>query len=191
MDGLPFDVARLMTTVARAVVVTQALSVFRLRIYLDHRYPGIIKECAEAMAVTLPQNRIAVDRLTKQGVDEVSAYSKHWPCLLPQHGDGMKHNRKIRLVDWQREIVERHPWRFLRGLIHSDGCRSANPVRHPKKTYRYTRYTFCNHSDEIRGLFCEACDLVGVEWRRMNRWNISVARRDSVALMDRYIGPKR
>jgi hypothetical protein len=75
-------------------------------------------------------------------------------------------------------------------LIHSDGCRFTNPVRHPKKTYRYTRYTFCNHSDDIRGLFCEACDMVGVEWRRMNRWNISVARRDSVALMDRYIGPK-
>ena len=172
-------------------VSRHARGVFRLRIYLDHSYPAIVRECADAMAATLPHNRIAVDRLTKQGVDEVSSYSKHWPCLLPQHGSGMKHTREIRLADWQREIVDRHPWRFLRGLIHSDGCRFTNPVRHPKKTYRYPRYTFTNHSDDIRRLFCEACDAVGVEWRQMNRWNISVARRDSVALMDRFIGPKR
>jgi len=48
-----------------------------------------------------------------------------------------------------------------------------------------------NRSDDIRALFCEYCDRVGVEWRRMTQWDISVARRDSVALMDRYIGPKR
>jgi len=59
------------------------------------------------------------------------------------------------------------------------------------KTYRYPRYNFTNHSDDIRAVFCEYCDKVGVEWRRMNRWSISVARRDSVALMDRRIGPKR
>jgi hypothetical protein len=35
-----------------------------------------------------------------------------------------------------------------------------------------------------------ACDRIGVEWRQMNRWNISVARRASVALLDRFIGPK-
>lgn len=39
--------------------------------------------------------------------------------------------------------------------------------------------------------FCEYCDEVGVEWRVMNRWTISVAKRDSVASMDRFIGPKR
>jgi hypothetical protein len=32
---------------------------------------------------------------------------------------------------------------------------------------------------------------VGVEWRRMNRWTISVARRESVALIDTFIGLKR
>jgi hypothetical protein len=51
--------------------------------------------------------------------------------------------------------------------------------------------TFSNRSDEIHAPFCEYCDKVGVEWRRMNRWNISVARRESVELMDRHIGPKR
>jgi len=66
-----------------------------------------------------------------------------------------------------------------------------NIIRHPKKMYSYPRYTFTNHSDDIRDLFCEYCDKVAVEWRQMNRWNISIARRGSVALMDRHIGPKR
>ena len=99
----------------------------------------------------------------------------------------MKHLRPIVLEPWQREILDRYPWRFLRGLIHSDGCRGINTIKHPNKTYRYPRYQFSNRSDDIRGLFCDYC----VEWRQMNRWTISVARRDSVALMDRHIGPKR
>ena len=123
-------------------------------------------------------------------MDIVTSTSKHWPCFLPQHGSGMKHQREIVLVDWQRDILDHHPWRFLRGLIHSDGCRSLNPAIHPHKTYWYPRYSFSNRSGDIRHLFCEYCDVVGVEWRRMNRWNISVARRKSVELMDRYIGPK-
>lgn len=124
-------------------------------------------------------------------MDISSSYSSHWPCLLPQHGPGKKHERRIALESWQRSILDRYPWRFLRGLIHSDGYRGINTIRHPKKTYRYPRYQFCNHSDDIQRLFCEYCDKVGVQWRQMNRWNISVARRDSVARMDRFVGPKQ
>jgi hypothetical protein len=75
-------------------------------------------------------------------------------------------------------------------LIHSDGCRLTNRVRHGEKTYEYPRYNFSNRSDDIRRIFCDACDLLGVEWRTMNRWDISVARRASVALLDEFIGPK-
>lgn len=124
-------------------------------------------------------------------MDIPGGYSAHWPCLFPQHGPGTKHERAIALEAWQREILGAYPWRFLRGLIHSDGCRSMNTIRHSKRTYTYPRYNFTNRSDDIRALFCEYCDMVGVEWRRMSRWNISVARRASVALMDRHIGPKR
>lgn len=121
----------------------------------------------------------------------VGAYSRQWPCVLPQHGPGNKHLRPIVLADWQRQICDRFPERLLRGLIHSDGCRSINTIRHPKRTYRYPRYQFSNRSDDIRAIFCEYCDRIGVEWRVMNRWTISVARRDSVALLDRMVGPKR
>jgi hypothetical protein len=165
--------------------------VFRLRIFLDRRYPGIVAESAAAISILVPNNRVTTVRSAECNMDVPGAFSQHWPCVFPQHGPGLKHHRPIVLEAWQREIVDRYPWRFLRGLIQSDGCRSINTIRHPKKTYRYPRYEFDNRSDDIRGLFCEYCDRVGVEWRRMNRWAISVARRESVELMDRYIGPKR
>jgi hypothetical protein len=49
-----------------------------------------------------------VSRVTKagEGCTEVSAYSKHWPCLFPQHGPGRKHERKIELTVWQQELVD-------------------------------------------------------------------------------------
>jgi hypothetical protein len=166
-------------------------NVHRLRISLDRRYPVIVAEAAAAMAIVMPSNKVTVVRHWRDACDEPSSYSRHWHCVFPQHGPGPKHARPIGLEDWQREILDSFPWRFLRGLIHSDGCRFLNTIRHPKKTYAYPRYNFTNHSDDIRNLFCEYCDKVGVEWRQMNRWNISVARRESVALMDRHIGPKR
>jgi hypothetical protein len=114
--------------------------------------------------------------------------------LFPQHGPGRKHERTIDLEPWQAAIVEQHPGRFLRGLFHSDGCRVTNwterLVAGERKRYEYPRYFFTNHSDDILRLCEWALDLIGVEHRRSNLHNVSVARRDSVALLDRYVGPK-
>ena len=140
----------------------QRRGVMRLRIALDERYPGIIRECFSAMQDLLPENTPHVQKL----------------------------HRRIALTDWQEAIVNSRPDLLLRGLIHSDGCRSLNIIHHPKKTYSYPRYQFSNRSDDIRGIFCDACDLLGIECRVMNRWNISVARRESVARMDEFVGPK-
>jgi hypothetical protein len=165
--------------------------VYRLRITLDDRYPGIIAECKAAAAAVLPENQVGVQRRIGQGCSEVYVFSKTLVCLFPQHGPGPKHMRPIRLVDWQHEVVEADPRPFLRGLIHSDGCRFTNPVRHGEKLYQYPRYNFSNASADIRKLFCDACDLLGIEWRVMNARNISVARRASVARLDEFVGPKR
>jgi hypothetical protein len=121
----------------------------------------------------------------------VESYWKHWPCLFPQHGPGRKHERRIALVPWQQRIVDAHPDQLVRGLIHSDGSRHLNRIKHPKRTYEYVRYEFTNRSDDIKRIFCEACDALGVKWRVMNRQSISVARRASVAKLDGFIGPKR
>jgi hypothetical protein len=156
----------------------------RFEVYSDMRYPGIIDEVQRSMRAVMPTSRATVRART--GCVAISSYSNHWPCMFPQHGAGPKHTRPIVLEPWQREIVTDHPWLFLRGLIHSDGCRVLNKV----KGTAYPRYHFSNRSDDIRGLFAWACRVVGVECRPNNRWNLSVARRASVELMDDHIGPK-
>jgi hypothetical protein len=128
----------------------------------------------------------------------VTSYSKHWPCLFPQHGPGKKHERPIALEPWQQAIVDVHPWEFIKGLVHSDGCRITNwttrMVGGERKRYEYPRYFFTNKSEDILKLFSDTLDKVGVEWRVTRRgkdpFNISVARRESVALMDEHVGAK-
>jgi hypothetical protein len=164
--------------------------VYRLRIICCLDYLNIVMECARAMGDVLPDNRVGIQVLRSHAA-EVHAYSKQLICLFPQAGPGRKHERKIELAGWQQRIVDEHPQQFLRGLIHSDGCRFINRIRHPNKTYEYPRYCLTNASRDIRGLFCATCDQLGIEWRQMNARNISVARRDSVARMDEFIGPKR
>jgi hypothetical protein len=159
--------------------------VYRLRIALDLRYPGIIAECRAAMAAVLP-NKVGVTNCP--GCVQVNSYSKHWVCLFPQHAPGPKHLRPIILDPWQERIaVEGHPRLFLRGLIHSDGYRGMNRIT---AGYVYPRYLFSNRSDEIRGLFVQACAAVGIVARPMGRWQVSVARRPDVAHLDTFIGPK-
>lgn len=163
--------------------------VWKLRIVQDTRYPGIIGEIVRAMRAVMPRNRVRVARKGVANCVEISSHSKSWPCLLPQAGLGRKHERRIELTDWQWAVVRQEPGMFLRGLIHSDGCRVMNKVWHGK--YAYPRYFFSNRSLDIQQLFRDACDMVGVEYRNNNRWNISVAKRSSVARLDEFVGPKR
>jgi uncharacterized protein YerC len=166
--------------------------VYRLRIACTATYPEIIEEVAASVATIRGSERIGFTERT--GVVEVSAYWKHWPCMFPQHGAGPKWKRPIVLRQWQTALVEAHPWPLLRGLIHSDGCRHINTVRRPvsgtMKRYRYSRYIFTNASDDIRRLFTDTCEAVGVHWTQTNPRNVAVSRRSDVELMDRFIGPK-
>ncbi|GAA1218443.1 MULTISPECIES: transcriptional regulator [Streptomyces] len=163
-----------------------------LRIFMDNTWPGLINACEAAMRAVRPDNSVC--RVKKQGCVAVTASSKHWPCLFPQHGPGKKHERNIFLEPWQQAIVDACPWEFIRGLIHSDGCRITNwatrIVGSEQKRYEYPRYFFTNLSGDIITLFTDALDRVGVEWRQANHRNISIARKASVALMDTHIGPK-
>src|SRR4051812_4814871 len=163
--------------------------VYALRIALDERYPGILAGCTAAMRAVASQNRVF--EVECPGCVEIKCYSQLWPQLFPQHGPGRKHERPIILEYWQQRIVSAEPEAFLRGLIHSDGCRFTNTVRRGDKTYAYPRYNFTNASADIRGLFTDTCDWLGIAWRQMNARNISVAKRDSVARLDAFVGPKR
>lgn len=176
-------------------ISTHQRGVYRLRIFLDMKYPGIVEESEAAMGDVMPGNR--VERLlTASNCFQVSSYSRAWPCVFPEHGPGPKHRRRIWLAEWQQRLAERWPERLLRGLIHSDGCRFTN-TRGKSDTWSAPRYGFTNVSTDITSIFCTACDKLGLRWTaafakdESKAVTIYVSRKTDVARMDEFIGPKR
>jgi hypothetical protein len=168
-------------------------NVWRLRITLDRRYPLIVGSCSTAIRAVADRNVGTVRRPTWL---EIYNDWKHWPCLFPQYGPGPKHLRAMLLAPWQQRLVDAYPRMLVRGLIHSDGCRVTNRIRRPRsggghREYSYPRYFFTNASPDIRALFQDTCQSLGVDSRRTTERNISIARRESVLVLDSFIGPKR
>jgi hypothetical protein len=157
----------------------------RLRLFLDTRYVEIISDAHALLRRCFPAHRVGMFRTAKGTTTILSLYSTHLACLFPQHGPGMKHKRDIRLEDWQTHVLELEPWPFLRGCIRSDGCVFVNRTGR----YAYTSYEFSNRSAQIRELFMDACDLVGVEYRPYPRY-VRIYRREGVALMQEHVGRK-
>ncbi|MEU3250460.1 helix-turn-helix domain-containing protein [Streptomyces sp. NPDC006997] len=178
------------------VIQNRAMRAPSLSITCADAHPGLMAECETAMRSVFPHNSVC--RVRRKGCHDVKVYSKHMWCLFPQHGPGKKHERPIALEPWQQAVVDTHPWGFVRGLIHSDGCRVTNwttrVVAGEKKRYEYPRYFFSNKSDDVRRLCTDALDKLGIEWTHCARdgspFNVSVARKASVALMDAHVGPK-
>ncbi|HEX2410500.1 MAG TPA: hypothetical protein VHJ39_04970 [Solirubrobacteraceae bacterium] len=84
---------------------------------------------------------------------------------------------------------------FLRGLLHSDVCRTVNrfSTRLPSgrvAEYAYRRWLFSNRSTDIRALLCEYCDRLGIRCTQSNPRNISVSHRTSIALLDSFVPAK-
>jgi hypothetical protein len=160
-----------------------------LRVACDLRYPAIIDDCWVAMVLSIPRRAPTIVPVSSEDCVHVQTSGKLWLHAFPQHGPGRKHERPIALQPWQQEIVDRHPGDFVRGLIHSDGCRTINRFRTKLPSgrvaeYAYARYFFSNLSADIRGLFCDTCDVLGVRWTLSNPRNVSVAHRTSVAKLD-------
>lgn len=165
-----------------------------MRFYLDEKYPSIIAGATAALTGVFGA------RVRHYGwgpAARIVVQLSH-PALLgafPQHGPGRKHLRKIELTDWQLELTRAHPAALVRGLIHSDGCRTINrfTTKLPSgrtKQYAYPRYFFSNESTDIRAIFCAHVELLGVRWSRSNRRNISISDKESVAILDEVVGPK-
>jgi hypothetical protein len=170
----------------------QGKDVYLLSIACCDAWPGLITAAKDATRQVMPSS--AVFSRQRIGMTEVKSTSKHWPCLFPQHGPGMKHTRKIELAEWQQAIVDRYPGDLVRGLFHSDGYRGMNRVRRVLADgdhwYEYPRYLFVNMSQDILGLCGAALDRLEVEWRFSKPTTISVAKKEAVALLDAFVGPK-
>jgi hypothetical protein len=158
----------------------------RLIIALDKKYPKIIERCVESIQAVMPQHKVSYYNCPVGNCVRVSCCSIEWTVVLPQHGAGLKHNRPIILEDWQQRIVDTFPLEFFRGLYHSDGSRPQNIV----KGRNYPRYQFSNKSDDIRKLFTDTVERLGLSWTPANRHNVAISRREDVEWLDKYVGAK-
>src|SRR4030088_1078523 len=102
--------------------------VYRLRLACATAWPGVMAECMAAMRAVRPGNAVSVWQHPTANDADVRSLSKHWVCFFPQHGAGAKNSRIIALEPWQDSILYSETRLFLRGLIHSDGCRAMNIV---------------------------------------------------------------
>jgi hypothetical protein len=161
------------------------------RISLDSAYPGIVGECCAALEAIFPMKHARRGLRKDCHCIDVSMWSKHWPCFIPQHGPGRKHLRPIQLESWQQKIVTAHRRPFIKGLIHSDGTRIVATERKGSYVRRAPRYAFSNKSEDIKRLFCESCDALGIRWTRPSDRQIAIYRKASVAQLDEFVGPKR
>jgi hypothetical protein len=166
-----------------------------LDIACDALYDAILNEATRALECVFPH--ALVRRLRQPDSRCVHLRITHAAVLsaFPQHGPGRKHERSIELTGWQRVLTQRYPQVFIRGLIHSDGARCINQVNTTlpsgrKAHYEYVRYFFTNYSADIRRIFCEHCDLLGIRWTQSSHRNISISHRESTAILDRIVGPK-
>jgi hypothetical protein len=183
----PADYAYLLGLYLGDGCISKGPRTYRLRFFLDAAYPGIVVSCRDSLEAIRP-GQLATARLSiSTRYYEVGMYSNHWPCLFPQHGPGRKHERRIVLLTWQADILGIHRREFVRGLIHSDGCRIVVNDR----GLRSTRYHFSNKSEDIKALYCESLDALGVRWTRPCNQQIAVYRKGSVAILETFIGPKR
>jgi hypothetical protein len=164
-------------------------------LFMDAAYPGVIEEARQAVTRLVPGQSVTTFKKRDQNCIVVRASSPDWPDILPQCGPGRKHERPIALRNWQRLWLDETPEMFLRGLIHSDGCRTVNRFKTTLPSgrvaeYEYVRYFFSNLSADIRALFCEYCEKLGIRWTQSNHRNISVSHRHSVAKLEAFVGPK-
>ncbi|MEH3138764.1 MAG: hypothetical protein PGN37_01025 [Mycobacterium kyogaense] len=165
--------------------VSRQARTYILRTTCDKRYPAIIDRCRAAIDALFPAQHSGV-YWRPIGCADVYLSSNHWPCLLPQHGPGRKHNRRIVLEPWQQTIVDNEAEEFVLGLLHSDGCRV---VANDRGVFS-VRYHFSNRSEDIIGLFTAALDVLEIAWRRSDKYTVSIYRKAATERLDEFVGPK-
>jgi hypothetical protein len=120
----------------------------------------------------------------RTGCKEISVYKSNLVEIFPQHGPGKKHLRKLELADWQKEIIAKYPKEFIKGLMHSDGCRYlVNDA---------VKYELKNYSNDILDFFEWACSLINVDTRRhsKNKTATILRKKKDVDIFETFLGPK-
>src|SRR6478735_6368425 len=125
----------------------------RLSLFNDMKYENINLHIEKCLSIIFPENK--VHRIKKIGSYQITVHNNSIPEMFPQHGVGKKHDRVIQLERWQKDIVEKYPKDFIKGLIYSDGCIVYSN--------QYKRFEFSNRSEDIHNILTYALQLIGVE----------------------------
>lgn len=138
----------------------------------------------------------SIERKEKPSCEITFVYSKSLKELFPQYGLLKKHLREIKLEPWQKDIIDRFPKEFLRGLIHSDGCRFITKTT--KK--QYLRYGFTNASSDIVNLYCATLEKLNISYSLVRKkiegmmtvssYNVLTQSQSCANFLDTFIGPK-
>lgn len=160
---------------------------YKLRIFTNSRDTELIQTIVQNLQAVFSKNKIGIYKQKHANCVEVYMYSNQLPDLFPQHGPDRKHTRPIILSEEQRIVLDTYPWEFLKGLIHSDGCRY--------KGMGLIQYNFCNKSKDIINLFCEYLEKCGVQYTQHYKSKtdshiVSIYKRTEVAKLEEHIGKR-
>ena len=156
-------------------------------------WPGLIDAARSAMAVPMPTS--SVFRVQRAGCTKVKILShEHWPCLFPQHGPGRKHERRIELAPWQEQIIGSVSRPFCPGTVPFRRLPGDEPGRRPLAggdRWSNTRGTSSPTNQRTSSDYVGTLSISSGSAGECSRRNaLSVARREAVARLDEFVGPK-
>lgn len=157
---------------------------YRLRVFQNSKYTDMIDRIKKTIEDIFPKNKVKCFKQKKANCVTICCYSNSLPFIFPQHGSGKKHDRDIKLEEWQREIVDGNSVEFIRGLIESDGC------RYTVKKYLRTIYSFSNKSSDIKELFKYYCEKIGISFAHSEKSNkiVFINKKKDVLRLDELFG---
>lgn len=155
--------------------------------------PFVVSGAVASLVLTAPGRPVRWAR-TRDGADVLSCAWDGWAQLLPCALLGaVRPCPGCALGPAHRALVEREPHAFVRGLLELGGARVVNrTVREATDgsplAYAYPRYLFTSGDEVARASLCSGCERIGVRWTQSRPRTISVAERESVALLDSFVG---
>lgn len=163
------------------ITKTAKKDIYRLRIFLHDRYKNLNEYALRNLQEILVENKCTIFSSKDCALDIISVYKKNIKEIFPQHGEGLKHKRKIKLEKWQKEIID--PLCFIQGLFHSDGSYVQG-----KNVF----YQFTNMSTDIKKMYLYYCKKIGVQTSStdFNKKNIYIYKKNFVKYLEEKIGTK-
>ena len=156
---------------------------YKLRITQDDKYPNL-KNIINYRVNNFFTNKSFMQN-RKKNCSDIGVNDKNLPLYFPQHGKGKKHDRKIELVDYQKDNLDYKE--FLRGLWVTDGS-------YYLAQKKYECYNFTNKSTDIIALFEECLSQFNIGYRtRMKKngvWLVEITKKTEVLKMKDLVGIK-